>query len=387
MYSYSNTFKIPFFGLDRQYSTLKDEILDATNEVYKSGNVLDGKYATEFENAIAKRCNRKYAISVNSCSTALLFALLTTSYNYNYDKSNKKLKLADRKVLIPAQSFVATLNSVILSGQKPFFCDVDHNALLDISTLDSNLQDENILTIMYVNLFGNILDYDKLELITKFFEKESIPIIEDAAQSFGGFYKGRPSGSLGTISCLSFDPTKNLPNYGSGGMVLTDDNDCNNYIKNLKDNGKLGGHYQPGINSKMSEVDCAQMLVKLKYFDQWQKRRTEIAEYYSKELRHTVYVPDANENVIHAWHKYVIGVPRRFRTMEMLGKFGIDTRIHYSTSLNHYDLAYDHAPNASKFFEGAEIHSKNTLSLPIYPELLDSEVECIVNSVKSCIES
>lgn len=374
--------KIPFFGLDRQFKNIKEEILDASDKVYSSGQVLDGHYTLEFESQIAARCNRRYAITVNSCSNALLFSMLSTLNHGNGIRKEAGLK---PRALIPTQSFVATLNSTVMAGFEPVFCDVDHNALMDLTDIDYSFKDSNIDALMYVNLFGNVLDYDKMKLMTDFFEEGSVTIIEDAAQSFGAFYKGRPSGSLGDISCLSFDPTKNLPNYGSGGMVLTDDTEIRDYILNLKDNGKLNHHRLSGTNSKMSEVDCAQMLVKLGHFDKWQARRKHIAEYYTQELSEHVYTPRVNDDVIHAWHKYVICCPRRGRTMQMMANLGIDTKVHYATPLNFHDLAYDFSPDAGRIFEGSEVHSKNCLSLPIYPELTDAEVEHIVISLKSCV--
>lgn len=374
--------KIPFFGLNRQFNSIREEILEASANVYSSGQVLDGQYTLEFETQIAARCNRKFAITVNSCSTALLFSMLSVLNHGNglQRELNKK-----PRALIPTQSFIATLNSVVMAGFEPVFCDVDHNALLDLSDINYSFKEGGIDVLMYVNLFGNVLDYDKMKLMTDFFDEGTVTIIEDAAQSFGASYKGRPSGSLGDISCLSFDPTKNLPNYGSGGMILTDDAGLRDYILNLKDNGKHNHHRLSGINSKMSEAECAQMIVKLGHFDKWQKRRKDIADYYTQELNDYVYVPRVATDVIHAWHKYVISCPRRGRTMQMMDNLGVETKVHYATPLNFHDIAYDYSVDAGRIFEGSEVHSKNCLSLPIYPELTDAEVEHIVISLKSCV--
>ena len=361
---------IAFTGLPRQYQTLKKELHEATDKVLSSGQVLDGPYAMAFEHAMAKRCNRAYAISVNSCTQALIFA-------------QGVLGIGDSKVLIPAQSFVATLNSVILAGNDPVFCDVDDDALLDIDSCDIALTGAGVTAVMYVNLFGNILDYDKLRVACKFFNPNNdIAIIEDAAQSFGASYKGRPSGSLGDISVLSFDPTKNLPNYGSGGMILTDDPDIAQQCRDLKDNGKFFNHCIPGTNSKMSEVDCAHMLIKLNYFDVWQARRKEIADFYTEHLSAYVDPMLPNNDVVHAWHKYVIRTHGRAHLQFFLGKNSIETKIHYETALHEHDVAcdynYDHTYEA---FKGAVAHSKESLSIPIYPEMTDAEVETVAKTI------
>jgi dTDP-4-amino-4,6-dideoxygalactose transaminase len=368
--------KIPFFGIQRQYATLRDELLNASDEVYKSGQVLDGMRTLMFEEAMAMRCDRKYAISVNSGTQALVFTQQLITENHS-------------KVLIPTYSFIATLNSVLLAGNQPVFCDVDDSGLMDLESLDYAVSAAGVTALMYVNLFGNVIDYDKLKLFADFFN-DGLLIIEDAAQSFGASYKGIPSGKLGDVSILSFDPTKNLPNMGSGGMILTDDRNFANECVNIKNNGKASGFEYPGTNSKMSESDCAQMLVKLKYFDQWQQRRTKIAEYYNSEFAEldekanwVVITPKTTENVVHAWHKYVISTTDRYGLMLYLKSHGIETKVHYETTLNEQPVGLNYVDYAREIYRNGRSLSLDCLSLPIYPELTDTEVERIVESVKA----
>lgn len=365
-------FHIPFFGLKRQYANLREEILEVTDQVYHSGKVLDGNFTSAFERDIAYRCNRSYALAVNSCSQGLIFAQLAT------------VRTEPRTVLIPTVSFIATLNSVLMNGMTPRFCEIDHKGLMDLSTVDYKLDDE-ISAVMYVNLFGNTVDWDKFRMQTQFFN-DKVYVIEDAAQSFGASYKGIPSGKMGDVSVLSFDPTKNLPNYGSGGMILTDDYNIYATCKDLRDNGKSYSHSYPGTNSKMSESDCAQMRVKLKYFDAWQKRRTEIAEYYINELYQYIDIIMPNEGVTHAWHKFVMRVENRSGLIASLEHRGIDSRIHYSTGLHDEHVGQPHH-RAFDMFHETEQFTKESLSLPIYPELTDGEVETIAQVVKTfCTE-
>jgi dTDP-4-amino-4,6-dideoxygalactose transaminase len=281
----------------------------------------------------------------------------------------------------PGISFVATLNSVIMAGNEPVYCDVDHNALLDIDTIDYAL-DGNIDTVMYVNIFGNVLDYDRLLNVTRFFN-DDVKIIEDAAQSFGAIYNGIPSGKLGDVSVLSFDPTKNLPNYGSGGMILTDDFDIYQFCLALRDNGKVLSHDFAGTNSKMSESDSAQMLVKLKYFDTWQRRRAEIAEYYIEQLSNWVDVLLPNPGVEHSWHKFVIRTGSRSAMQGMLASKGIETKIHYEVPLFEHAVGWDHVDYAKDILRGCTAHSKECLSLPIYHEMTDAEVESVIESIEN----
>jgi UDP-2-acetamido-2-deoxy-ribo-hexuluronate aminotransferase len=361
-------YDVPFNGIGRQYQLLKDEILDASDRAYRGGQVLDGPYTQMFERQIAGRCMRQYAIAVNSGTQALVFAQMATAR-----------KKGIENVMIPGISFVATLNSVLMAGNKPVYCDVDHNALLDIDTIDYAL-DGNVDTIMYVNIFGNILDYDRLLNVARFFN-DDVKIIEDAAQSFGATYKGIPSGKLGDVSVLSFDPSKNLGNYGSGGMILTDDYDVYQFCLALRDNGKILNHDFAGTNSKMSESDCAQMLVKLKYFDTWQRRRVEIANYYADNLTDWVDVMLPNQDVEHAWHKFVMRTGNRSQMQGYLASKGIETKIHYAEPLFEHPVGWDYIDYAKDLMRGSSAHAQEALSLPIYPELADYEVEMVVNSI------
>jgi dTDP-4-amino-4,6-dideoxygalactose transaminase len=361
--------KIPFFGVDRQYASIREEILEVVDQVYTSGRVLDGTYTKNFEQSIAKLTERRYAIAVNSGTQALIFALRNIDF-YSLFKKNK--------VLIPAQSFVATVNSVIEAGMDPVFCDVDPvPGLIDLNKID--VSPDELAAVMYVNLFGNVIDYDKLQTYKEFWNRHSIPVIEDAAQSFGAYYRGVPSGKLGDISVLSFDPTKNLNNYGSGGMILTDDADFAELCRSYRDNGKFHDHNVAGTNSKMSESDCAQMLVKLKHFPAWQARRTQIAEYYTSELDGYVDLIPVDSKVEHAWSKFVFHVEYRRMFQDHLTQQGIETKVHYSLPLHTLNISSNFDPG---ILSGAEDFSRTCCSLPIYPELTDLEVEWVVDSIR-----
>ena len=362
---------VPFFGLARQYKTLREELLDAVDTVYTSGQVLDGAYTRAFEKAIAARCNRSYAVAVNSCTQGLIFA------------QQASLKHPPYSILIPTVSFVATINTVLMNGFTPAFCDIDRQGLIDLDSIDYKL-DQSIGAVMYVNLFGNTVDWDRFQMQTKFFN-EGLVIIEDAAQSFGASYKDTPSGKMGDVSVLSFDPTKNLPNYGSGGMILTDNIDIYETCSGLRNNGKTSMHDLPGTNSKMSESDCAQLLVKLNYFDVWQRRRTAIADYYTEQLYQYVDFPVPTTGTTHAWHKYVIQTPVRGDLQARLSYSGIETRTHYDTALYDHGVGYPYTDYGKTLYSETSRFTRECLSLPIHPELTDAEVEHVAQSIKDYI--
>ena len=367
-----NSNLIPFFGIQRQYALYREELLTATDDVYRSGQVLDGMYTMRLEQAIARRCDRDYAVTVNSGTQGLKFAL-------------QLFEDPTEGLVIPAISFVATVNAAVQAEFKNVhMTDVDYQGLMYLESLERSHIEDNISTVMYVNLYGNVIDYDRFRLQTEFFTARKLNVIEDAAQSFGASYRDVPSGKLGDVSVLSFDPTKNLNNYGSGGMILTDNADYASYLRNERNNGKESDHEYSGTNSKMSEADCAQLLVKLQYFDAWQERRTRIAEYYSTELLKFVDVPAVTPGAVHAWHKYVIRSEHRNKLHHQLMLSGIETKIHYSKTLFDYPVGYAYGPDPAvgSLWEATRI-TKECLSLPIYPELTDEEVERVVEAVRS----
>lgn len=353
-----STLKVSFVNLGRQYATLKEPIRELQDKVYGSGVMLDGPYTAEFEKAIALRCRRNYAVAVNSCTQALGFAVDITTPK-------------GERVMIPALSFRATLNAVTQSHRVSFW---DTNAKDGLMRLEEILTIRPDRTVIYVDLFGGMHDLRQLSQLSQ-------PVIEDAAQAFGSLYDGVPAGSFGDISCLSFDPMKNLPNYGSGGMLLTDYEHYYTAAKNLRDNGKLRNSSY-GTNSKMSELDCAVMLLKLnQFFDAWQKRRTEIAQYYIAHLKplsyfhKTLSILEHSPMVTPNWSKFILKIEKNRDALKAhLADKGIETRINYEQTLPAILGDKDSYPRA-------EFFSQTNLALPIYPEMTDNEVEYVTKEV------
>lgn len=289
-----------------------------------------GKYTAEFEEKIADYCGRKYACVVGSGTVALEIVYKAI------------FGLGQHIVGIPDYSYMATRNSVMSTGNIARYFKTDDNGRLNY------IPDNCVGIVTAVNLYGHMLDYDQL------FEGHSKIIIEDAAQSLGASYKGKKSGSFGQCSVLSFDPMKNLPCFGSGGMILCDDKEIYDNVKKLRRNSLDN---QRSTNSVMSELQCAEMLVKLKYFDSWQADRQRVAkEYMHKFDKYGIkYIaPIQNVDTVSSWHKFVIVVPDRNVVVEKLKKHNVDYRIHYDYMLTHDErnMLCDHS-----------------ISLPIYHNL------------------
>jgi dTDP-4-amino-4,6-dideoxygalactose transaminase len=208
-----------------------------------------------------------------------------------------------------------------------------------------------------------------------------VSLIEDAAQHWlaGSRYRH------GMASAISFDPMKNLGNYGNGGAVVTDDYELLNYARGWINNGKNTGHAEVGTNSRMSEVDCAQMLVKTKYINNWQARRGYIARQWIDAFKDSPVRCLINETNFdnHCFHKFVIDIDNRDQVRTRLLKAGIDTRVHYEHPL-HELPAYQHYQGPDMLSAASSL-SRRCLSLPIYPELTQEEVEYIASSLLDCV--
>jgi len=352
-------YKIKFNGIDRLYNKYSWRLTKRAKEVWESGQVLQGSCQAELEKVIAEHYKRKYAIAVGSATDGLYFALKSLGLN------------SQSKIVCPAFGYVAMSGAIKRLGAKPIFVDVDKNG--NLGTLSVGL---NVDAVLYANLFGNLADYNSIK---GFCDTRKIPLIEDAAQSMGAIYKKIPAGKLGDISVFSFDPMKNLPTFGTGGMVLTDSEAHYTHITSLRRHG-FGTIYNYGYNSLMSEDHCNQLLLLFDKFKSLQKKRKQIASWYSELL------PDLNfirqeettgifrKTTISSYHKLVLLADKRSDLQKHLESHGIETKIHYKRTLDSNN--FGRYPNAERLCNHA-------ISLPIYPFLKEEEVEYICKTIKA----
>ena len=351
-----NGLKIPFTGLKKQYNNLRTEILDVTDEVLRSGQLMQGNYTAEFENWLAKKNHSKYAVTCHSGSQALEiiaeFYRLQTSVN-------------PPRVVVPAITYVATANAFIRAGWEVHIVDTDTLGLLDKRKIS---QDLSVQATVLVGLYGAAVNADR------FWATDLI--IEDGAQH----WLSNNCNRIGNAPAISFDPMKNLNAYGNGGAVVTDDLDLLEFSREWTNNGKPK-HSGIGTNSRMSEVECAQMMVKTQHIDAWQDRRQAIAQYWVTRLKNTGIRSLINSNNFdtHCFHKFVIDVDGRDTLSRNLAIKGIETKVHYKEPLHELPAYADYA--GPDILSVASSLSRRVLSLPIYPELTDLEVEYIIDSV------
>ena len=349
--------RIPFTGLKKQYDNLRTEILNVTDEVYRSGHLMDGNYTAEFENWLAKRNGCKYAITCHSGTHAL--EIIAAYYAQQIGTVHPPT------VLIPTLTYAATANAFMRAGWRVILVDTDNYGVINLKKVP---QASSIQATVAVGLYGIALKH-------QMYYSSGI-VIEDAAQH----WLSNEGYRLGNAAAISFDPMKNLPNYGNGGAVVTNDIGLLNFAREWRNNGKPT-HQELGTNSRMSEVDCAQMMVKTKYINSWQKRRREIAQYWIDRLKGTgirTLIDDSNFQH-HSFHKFVIDLDGRDITKRNLELHNIETKIHYSHPL-HELPAYNHL-DGPDILSVASALSRRVLSLPCYPELSDLEVEYIIDSL------
>ena len=354
-----NGLKIPFTGLKKQYNNLRTEILDATDEVLRSGQLMQGNHTAEFENWLARKNHSKYAITCHSGSQAL--EIIAEYYRL-------QSSVTPPRVVVPAMTYVATANAFIRAGWEVYIADTDYHGLLDKKKIPNEL---SIQATVLVGLYGAAVNADR------FWGTDLI--IEDGAQH----WLANKGNRVGNACAISFDPMKNLNAYGNGGAVVTDDLDLLEFAREWTNNGKPN-HTSIGTNSRMSEIECAQMMVKTQHIDAWQARRANICLYWMGRLKNTGIrsLIDVHNFETHCYHKFVIDVDHRDILQRNLAIKGIETKIHYREPL-HELPAYSnyHGPD---ILSVASALSRRVLSLPLYSELSDLEVEYIIDSVIDC---
>jgi dTDP-4-amino-4,6-dideoxygalactose transaminase len=355
---------IPFTGLKKQYNNLRTEILEATDEVLRSGQLMNGNYTAEFENWLAKKNSSKYAITCHSGTHALE---IIASYYAKHQATNPP------RVIMPSMTYAATANAFMRAEWDIYFIDTDSYGIIDPELIPNDLSYQAIVMVgLYGASIKNLCDCRwPLRSVSN-----NVTWIEDAAQH----WLSNSGVRFGNAAAISFDPMKNLACYGNGGAVVTNDIDLLEYARAWRDNGK-SNHEYIGTNSRMSEIDSAQMMVKTRYIDSWQERRRNIAAYWMERLNKSgirCLIDTKNFND-HSFHKFVIDLDQRDILKQNLAIKKIETRIHYQYPL--------HEMGVFRQWPGPDILSRasalcrRVLSLPIYPELSDLEVDYVIDRV------
>ena len=362
---------IPMVDLKQQYQQLRSEIETVVKQTLADAHYILGPNVQAFEQEAATYLGTKYALGVASGTDALHLALLACN-----------IKPGD-EIITPSFTFIATLEAILYCQATPVFIDIDPDTFnLDITQIEA-LITEKTRAIMPVHLYGNPVDMTQIMNIAK---KYQLHVIEDAAQSFGATWQGQQTGSFGSCGCYSFYPSKNLAAYGDGGLITTNSDQLYQDLIALRNHGSYTRyhHEKLGYNSRLDELQAAILRVKLKYIDPFNQHRYTAAQYYSKKLRHIVKTPQENADSLPIYHQYTLLHEKRDQIQTALQQADIASAIYYPIPLHQQPLL---SARYSTLDLPITSHvSAQCLSLPIFPELTNQQIDTICNTIQQAIK-
>jgi len=353
---------------------ISDEEIEEVVKVLKSKIIAQGPKVEEFEKKFAKWIGSKYAVATNSGTSALHVALLSC-----------KIGKQDEVITSPF-TFIATGNSIIYTGAKPVFADIDLKTYnIDPKEIEHKIT-ENTKAIMPVHLYGQPAKMDEIKSIGK---KHDLFIIEDAAQAHGAIYNRENVGNIGDMGCFSFYPTKNMTT-SEGGIITTNNEEFYNLARKLRAHGASERylHDEIGYNYRMTDISAGIGIAHLKKIEEFNLKRIENANYLNNNLKEVsaIKTPYLQENTTHVYHQYTIFIRQGHRDdwVEFLNEKGIGTGIHYPIPL--YNQPIYKKLKIKGNCKKAEIAAENVISLPIHPSLTKKDLDLIIEAVKEASE-
>jgi dTDP-4-amino-4,6-dideoxygalactose transaminase len=361
---------VPYLDLPAQMRGIRKEVDAAIARVLDNCSFCLGPEVAQFEKDFARYCGAEHCVGFNSGTSALHVALLLLN-----------IKPGDEVITTPT-TFVATSWAISYAGAKPVFVDIEDATF----NLDPKLVERAITprtkAVLPVHLYGHPFDIDPLLEVCR---RHQLPLVEDAAQAHGAKYKGKVVGTFGAMSCFSFYPGKNLGAYGEGGGLVTNDAAYAARARSLREHGSTRRYYHDeiGFNYRMEGFQGAVLGVKLKHLEQWTRERRRVALRYHELLAATpLQLPCEAPYAQSAWHLYVVRHPRRDELKAHLDAHRVGCALHYPVPL-HLQQAYAHLGYKAGDFPVAEKAARECLSLPIYPEMTDAQVERVASVIKS----
>ena len=356
--------KIPYVNLSLQWEKEKKLLLPIISKTLSKGSFVGGKEIETFEKSVAKLCGKKYAIALNSGTDALTLALYLLG-----------IKKGD-EVITPTNSFISSTTSICHVGAKPVFVDVLEDQNINPDLIEKAIT-KKTKAIMPVHLTGRICDMKKIIKIAK---KYNIQIIEDAAQSIGSKYMGKPSGSFGKINCFSVHPLKNLNACGDGGFLVTDNFKFYNLALKLRNHGLEERNTVKtfGFLSRMDVLQANILNFRIKKLKNIIKKRRNNAKFYFKNIdRKFYFIPDEKKEEFNTYHTFVIQTDFRDKLKNFLKKNGIETAIHYPIPI-HLQPAAKYLLYKKGQFPNAEKQAKKILTIPVHQNLEKKDLERVV---------
>jgi len=366
--------KVPYLDLKAQYQSIKPEIDEAIARVLDSCQFVLGSEVAEFEKEFAGYCGAAECIALNSGTSALHLALLAAGVGPG-----------DEVISVPF-TFVASVAAVIYAGARPVLVDIDPRSFtLDPAAIEAAITPRT-KAIVPVHLYGQPADMDPIMEIAR---RRGLVVIEDAAQAHGAKYKGHPVGSIGDMACFSFYPGKNLGAYGEGGAVTTSNTKYAHTIRMLRDWGqdRKYHHLLRGFNYRMEGFQGAILRVKLRHLEKWTEARRRIVSKYNNLLAGSgVEIPTEMPWARHVYHAYTLRSDDRDGLKTALDAEGIQTGIHYPVPV-HLQPAYADLGYRPGAFPQSEKAATEVLSLPLYPEITDPQLEAVTRVVQAGVHA
>jgi dTDP-4-amino-4,6-dideoxygalactose transaminase len=363
---------VPLLDLKSQYAAIKPEVDAAIAEVLESQHFILGPKVEQCEKAIAAYSQCAYGIGVSSGSDALLACLMA-----------ENIGPGDEVITTP-YTFFATAGAIARLGAVPIFVDIDRATYnLDASRIESKVTSRT-RAIMPVHLYGQMADMDALMRVA---EAHGLVVIEDAAQAIGAEYKGRRAGSIGHYGCFSFFPSKNLGAAGDGGMIVTNDIARADKLRCIRGHGSKPKYHHKliGGNFRLDALQAAIVSAKLPHLDEWTRARQRNAARYD-ELFAAAGLPVGVPTVVtdrHIFNQYVIRVSRRDELQAHLQKQGVGTEVYYPVPM-HLQECFAYLGHTEGEFAESERAAKETLALPVHPELTQVQAEYVVETIRDC---
>lgn len=361
--------KVPFMDLAAQWRDIESAATPDLSDLFAASAFCLGPWVERFETAFAQHFGASHAVGVNSGTSALHLALIVAGVSRGDE------------VLVPANTFIATVWAVLYVGAIPVLCDVDPASwTIDVGDAEARITSKT-KAIIPVHLYGQLAD---MAAVTDMAERHGLAVIEDAAQALGAELDGRRPGQFGRLGCFSFYPGKNLGAAGEGGLVVTGDPETADRLRRLRHHAQAERyvHTELGFNYRMEGIQGLVLWHKLQHFEAWMDRRREIARCYQSALDGLPITVPQEVRGRHAWHLFVIHTPHRQALQDHLAREGIATGLHYPMPLHRQPCLSD-IISSDRGFPNSDLNASQCLSLPLHPALKDEQVEDVVRSVRS----
>jgi dTDP-4-amino-4,6-dideoxygalactose transaminase len=370
--------QVPVLDLQTQYRTIQAEVEQAVLEVLRSGQYILGRKVEECERAITAYCQCAHGVGVSSGTDALLVCLMAENIG------------AGDEVITTPYTFFATAGSIVRVGATPVFVDIDAQTYNINPLLIEARVTPRTKAIMPVHLFGQCAEMDPILDIAR---RHNLVVIEDAAQALGAEYQGRRAGSMGHYGCFSFFPSKNLGCAGDGGMVVTQDQARAEKLRMLRSHGAKPKYHHKlvGGNFRLDPLQAAVVLAKLPHLDGWTACRQANADRYRKLFAESgrvrddiLRLPSAAPQCRHIYNQFVVRTPRRDQLQSHLKERGVATEVYYPVPM-HLQECFTSLYREAASFAQSEAAARETLALPVFPELTGPQAQFVVEQIETSL--